>query len=214
MKSDLPKQFISIGGKPILMHTLEVFWKADPLIELIVVLPQSQIETWKELCITHQCAPNHTIVVGGDSRFQSVKNGLNYIDGNGLVAIHDGVRPFVTKEIINRSFYHAGQYGSAVACVAVKDSLRKLSEPHDLQRNEAVDRSQFVAIQTPQTFEITMIKEAFTQEENAKFTDDATVWEMWGKDVSLIEGSYHNVKITTKEDLLLAENILKIRGVQ
>ena len=204
MKSDLPKQFIDIGGLPILMHTLKKFKEADADIELILVLPETQFEFWQELCEIHsefmKTIP-HQLVAGGNSRFQSGKNGLQVIENEGLVAIHDGVRPFISSEIINESFRIAQEKGTAVASVASKDSVRV--------NGQAIDRATVRLIQTPQTFQISLLKKSFETEELATFTDDASVVEHAGFTINLIEGSYENIKITTPEDLLWAEVLLR-----
>lgn len=204
MKSDLPKQFIEIGGLPILMQTLKRFKEADAEIELILLLPESQFEFWKELCEFHAVFMKtipHQLVAGGKSRFQSGKNGLDVIKNEGLVAIHDGVRPFVSAEIINESFRIAEEKGTAVVSVASKDSVRV--------NGQAIDRATVRLIQTPQTFQISIIKKAFETQELATFTDDASVAEHAGFEINLIEGSYENIKITTPEDLLWAEVLLR-----
>ena len=204
MKSDLPKQFIEIGGLPILMHTLKKFREANAGIELILVLPESQFEFWKELSEIHsefmKIIP-YQLVAGGKSRFQSGKNGLRIIENEGLVAIHDGVRPFVSADIINESFRIAEEKGTAVASVPSKDSVRV--------NGQAIDRATVRLIQTPQTFQISLIKKAFETEELATFTDDASVAEHAGFTINLMEGSYENIKITTPEDLLWAEVLLR-----
>jgi len=201
MKSELPKQFIEIGGKPILMHTLSKFSNCD---EIVLVLPESQIEFWRQLCKKHNFKFKHTIIEGGESRFQSVKNGLGKVDKNTLVAIHDGVRPFINSEIIENSFKNAQDKGNAIVCVDSKDSLRKIST----RGNEHVDRSEYKIIQTPQTFNSSQIKEAYSQEEKSIFTDDASVLEALGESIHLIEGDYRNIKITSPEDLIIAEAYL------
>jgi 2-C-methyl-D-erythritol 4-phosphate cytidylyltransferase len=200
MKSDIPKQFIEVGGLPILMHTLKRFNEADSAIKLILVLPESQFEYWNELCVKYPAAP-HQLVKGGKTRFQSGLNGLKAIDTEGLVAIHDGVRPFVSVAIINESFKIASEKGTAVVSVPSKDSVRV--------NGQAIDRSTVRLIQTPQTFQIALIKKAFETEELSTFTDDASVAEHAGFEINLIEGNYENIKITTPEDLLWAEIILK-----
>ena len=204
MKSDLPKQFINIGGLPILMHTLKKFKEADADIELILVLPESQFEFWEELCKIHsefiKTIP-HQLVAGGKSRFQSGKNGLQIIENEGLVAIHDGVRPFVSAEIIRESFRIAEEKGNAVVSVPSKDSVRV--------NGQAIDRATVRLIQTPQTFQVPLIKKAFETEELITFTDDASVAEHAGFTINLMEGSYENIKITTPEDLLWAEVLLR-----
>ena len=200
MNSDIPKQFIEIGGLPILMHTLKRFKEADAQIEIILVLPESQFEYWSDLCSTYSTVP-HQLVKGGKTRFQSGLNGLQVIDGEGLVAIHDGVRPFVSVDIINESFKVAAEKGTAVVSVASKDSVRI--------NGQSIDRSTVKLIQTPQTFQISLLKRAFETEELNTFTDDASVAEHAGFKINLIEGSYENIKITTPEDLLWAEVLLR-----
>lgn len=201
MKSDLPKQFIEIAGLPVLMHTLKRFKEAFSDISLILVLPETQIPFWKELCEKHHFSLAHQLVKGGKSRFQSGKNGLDIIKTNGIVAIHDGVRPFVSAEIIRESFQVAEEKGTAVVSVASKDSVRV--------NGQAIDRQTVRLIQTPQTFQVPIIKKAFEGEELSTFTDDASVAEFAGFNINLIEGSYENIKITTPEDLEWAEIILK-----
>jgi 2-C-methyl-D-erythritol 4-phosphate cytidylyltransferase len=200
MKSDIPKQFIEVGGLPILMHTLKRFKEADSEIEIILVLPETQFEYWEELCQKYKTVP-HQLVAGGKTRFQSGLNGLKVIDNEGLVAIHDGVRPFVSTEIINESFKIASDKGTAVVSVPSKDSVRV--------NGQSIDRSTVRLIQTPQTFQISLIKKAFETEELSTFTDDASVAEHAGFEINLIEGNYENIKITTPEDLLWAEVLLK-----
>jgi 2-C-methyl-D-erythritol 4-phosphate cytidylyltransferase len=199
MKSDIPKQFIEVGGLPILMHTLKRFKEADSEIEIILVLPEAQFEYWSALCQKYKTVP-HQLVAGGKTRFQSGLNGLKVIDNEGLVAIHDGVRPFVSTEIIIESYKVASNKGTAVVSVPSKDSVRV--------NGQAIDRSTVRLIQTPQTFQIPLIKKAFDTEELSTFTDDASVAEHAGFEINLIEGNYENIKITTQEDLLWAEVIL------
>ena len=205
MKRDIPKQFIKVGGLPILMHTLKRFKEADSEIELILVLPESQFEFWNELCSIYPTVP-HQLIKGGKTRFQSGLNGLQVIENEGLVAIHDGVRPFVSVEIINESFKVAAEKGTAVVSVSSKDSVRV--------NGKSIDRSTVRIIQTPQTFQISLIKKAFETEELSIFTDDASVAEHAGFKIYLIDGNYENIKITTPEDLLWAEVILNAGRVQ
>ena len=204
MKSELPKQFIKLAGKPILMHTLEAFHFDN--IQIILVLPESQIPYWKELVDEHQFKIPHNIIAGGEQRFHSVKNGLSSIKADdGLVAIHDGVRPLIKRQIISESFEQAERAGNAIASIQLKDSIRSIT-PH---ANQQEDRTNFRLIQTPQTFKIQLIKRAFEQEYTPSFTDDASVLEQAGHSINLIEGDYKNIKITTPEDLLVAETLLK-----
>lgn len=201
MRSNLPKQFIEIGGLPVLMHTLNRFKEAFADIDLILVLPESQFDFWEELCQKHHFTVAHQLVKGGNSRFQSGKNGLAVIETDGIVAVHDGVRPFVSTDIIRESFEVAQVKGTAVVSVASKDSVRV--------NGQAIDRQTVRLIQTPQTFQASIIKKAFETEELSTFTDDASVVEFAGFEINLIEGSYENIKITTPEDLEWAEIILK-----
>ncbi|MBA4299406.1 2-C-methyl-D-erythritol 4-phosphate cytidylyltransferase [Algoriphagus alkaliphilus] len=206
MGGPVPKQYLPIGGKPVLMHTLEKFYEADPSTFLILVLPESDFSIWKNLCDKFKFSLVHHVIAGGTSRFQSVKNGLNALPfEDGLVAIHDGVRPFVKNEVIIESFSRAEKSGSAIAVVDLKDSLRKVSGNGASKFQE---RQLFRLVQTPQTFQIGKIKKAFEVDELPKFTDDATVYEHQGWKVSLIQGNPENIKITTPEDLEYANFLL------
>lgn len=206
MGGPVSKQYLPIGGMPVLMHTLHRFHEADPTIFLILVLPESDFSLWKSLCEEYKFSLNHLIVAGGNSRFQSVKNGLNALPfDDGLVAIHDGVRPFVKKEVILESFAEAEKSGSAIAVIDLKDSIRKVGENGESTFQE---RHYFRLVQTPQTFQIDKIKKAFQVDELPQFTDDATVYEYQGWVVSLISGNSENIKITTPEDLDYANFLL------
>jgi 2-C-methyl-D-erythritol 4-phosphate cytidylyltransferase len=200
MGTEIPKQFLLVANKPILMHTIEAFYlsKVDTIL---VVLPSNQWEAWQQLCARHQFSIPHQIVPGGDARFSSVKNGLDLIDDNSLVAIHDGVRPFISAAIINQSFETALEKGNAIASVPLKDSIRKV----ELLSNKSVNRSSYYLIQTPQTFNSKQIKAAYEKAEHINFTDDAGVLEENGHAIHLMMGDYKNIKITTPEDLLIAE---------
>lgn len=207
MKSDIPKQFLKINGLPILMHTIQAFRKYSETLNIILVLPNDQMTFWKQLCKDHLFSITYTLVAGGDSRFASVKNGLKSIEGtNGLVAVHDGVRPVISNEIIAVSFAKAAEQGSAVTSVPLKDSIRKVETNGE---NAAVDRSVFQLIQTPQTFRLDWMQKAFETAYNDQFTDCASVLEAAGYPIHLIPGSYENIKITTPEDLRWAEIYLK-----
>jgi 2-C-methyl-D-erythritol 4-phosphate cytidylyltransferase len=203
MKSDIPKQFLLINGLPVLMHTINAFRNYSATIEIIVVLPESQFDFWKQLCEDQSFNVNCSLVAGGETRFNSVKNGLESIKENsGLVAVHDGVRPVISKEIISESFQKAAEYGTAVVSVALKDSIRRVNENGD---NISLDRSTCRLIQTPQTFKLEWMKKAFNQSFQPIFTDCASVLEHEGYTIQLTEGSYENIKITTPEDLRWAE---------
>ena len=204
MNSAVPKQFLELQGLPVLMHTLQAFYRCDQSIIILLVLPSAQISYWQELVQTFNFHIPHEVVAGGDSRFQSVKNGLNVIKGDGLVAVHDGVRPLVSSRIINEAFQVASRHGAAITVVPSKDSIRVKTK----DGSHSVDRSRYLLVQTPQTFRVDEIKAAYEQRELPEFTDDASVYEYGGKKVTLVEGSYKNLKITTPEDLLIAEALL------
>ncbi len=202
MQSQVPKQFIPVGGLPVLMHTIQRFRSFSATLQIILVLPESQIPAWHQLCAAYDFQVVHTIVAGGQTRFLSVQNGLQAIVGTeGLVAIHDGVRPFVPTEVIGHSFEAAAIYGTGVVAVASKDSVRVVATTG----NQAIDRQTIRLVQTPQTFQVALLKKAFAQAPHPDFSDDASVAEAAGYAIHLVEGSYHNIKITTPEDLLIAE---------
>ena len=206
MDSDTPKQFLTISGQPILMHTLSQFYHYDHQLEIILVLPLSQFNKWTELSLIHDFDVPHRLVAGGSTRFHSVKNGLDSIEEEGLVAIHDGVRPLIETSIIRNTFEVAEKKGNAIASVELKESIRHVSDAS----SKAIDRTSYHIIQTPQTFLVTQIKKAYAIEYDESITDDASVAEMAGQLVNLVEGSYRNIKITTSEDLVIAEAFLKM----
>jgi len=207
IKSQTPKQFIELNGKPVLLHTLEVFFRYSDNLHVILVLPKDDFETWKIICEIHNFKKPVVLQQGGDTRFQSVKNGLSRIDGDGYVAIHDGVRPLVNEGIIRTSFKLAKINQSAIAAVPLNESIRMT----DRGGTKAMDRSKFHLIQTPQTFQVALIKKAYEQKEDVHFTDDASVVEKAGHRVSLFQGSFTNLKITNQEDLIVAEALLQAR---
>lgn len=203
MKQVLPKQFIEISGKPIVVHTIEAFLAYDPHIHLILVLPESHLTTWNTVKKDYLQQVSVDVAIGGSTRFQSVSSGLDQVD-NGLVAIHDAVRPLISTEVIARSFESADQYGSGVVMVPMKDSVREIHGDGSSFR----DRSKYLAVQTPQTFQAELIKLAFEQGESPLFTDDASVYESAGHQVKIVSGEYSNIKITTPEDLIIATALL------
>jgi len=207
IKSSIPKQFLELNGTPILIHTLNAFIRYSSQIKIILVLPEDDMQIWKELSVKHNFNYPITIQAGGDSRFQSVKRGLEKIAGDGLVAIHDGVRPLISEDIIGASFRLAAVHSTAVAAVRLKESIRMT----DMDSTRAMDRSRFRLIQTPQTFDVALIRKAYEEKEDASLTDDASVAEKAGHIISLFEGSYENIKITTQEDLIVAEALLNAR---
>jgi 2-C-methyl-D-erythritol 4-phosphate cytidylyltransferase len=208
IKSSLPKQYLEVNGVPILMHTLEAFYRYSQEITVVLVLPKDDFPLWQQLCIQHNFLRPVLLQPGGDTRFQSVKNGLTRITGEGLVAVHDGVRPLISEDIIGASFRLAAVHGSAVASVRLKESIRIT----DQDQTRAVDRSKYRLIQTPQTFDINTLKKAYETKELESMTDDASVVEHAGHRISLFEGSYENIKITTQEDLIIAEALMSGRN--
>ena len=206
MQQSLPKQFIEILEKPIVVHTIEAFLAYDRSIFVVLVLPTHYFDTWKALADRFFPTVNIHVVAGGATRFQSVKSGLSVID-RGLVAIHDAVRPLISPQVIAESFLSAEEKGSGVVMVPLKDSIRRKTEGETLAEN----RADFFAVQTPQTFQVAQIKKAFEQNELDTFTDDASVYESAGMPVSPVVGEYTNIKITTPEDLIIAEAMMNQR---
>ena len=205
MNADIPKQFLEIKGRPILMHTLEVFHRFDAAMQLILVLPTVQIDFWKNLCQKHNFSLPHQIVEGGNTRFYSVKNGLQNIKIPSLVAIHDGVRPLVSLETIARCFEAAEKFDAAIPVVDLVDSIRQLTE----NENQSVDRNTYKLVQTPQVFDAELLRNAYEQAFSPLFTDDASVVEAFGRKVQLVEGNRENIKITASFDLNMAEVLLR-----
>ncbi|MFM8914112.1 MAG: 2-C-methyl-D-erythritol 4-phosphate cytidylyltransferase [Flammeovirgaceae bacterium] len=206
IKSAIPKQFIELKGKPILLHTLDAFIRYSPNIRIVLVLPEDDFGVWENIRTKFKFEFPVQLQKGGESRFQSVRNGLQKVE-TGLVAIHDGVRPLVSEDIIGASFRLAAIHKCAIAAVRLKESIRMT----DQDNTKAVDRSRFRLIQTPQTFEVDLIKSAYEIKEDPSLTDDASVAERAGNIISLFEGSYENIKITTPEDLVVAEALMQSR---
>lgn len=205
MNSDIPKQFLLLEGKPVLMHTINNFSQADNSITIRLVLPKDQIEVWSSLCLQYNFRIEHEVIAGGITRFDSVKNGLKGIDAESLVAIHDGVRPLISKSIILESYKIAKERGSAIAAVNLKESIRKKVSGSTVSKN----RKDYLLIQTPQTFHSRLIIAAYANaKDGTLFTDDASVFEANGGKVEVIDGDYKNIKITTPEDLNIAQALL------
>lgn len=205
MQQDIPKQFLLLNGKPVLMHTLEAFYQSEPKPELLVVLNVDYHEYWEKLCKTHQCSIPHTLIKGGQERFFSVKNALKLVKGKALIAIHDAVRPLISQKLIQEAYTQAENLGNAVAAIPSRDSVRQLSE----KGSKALRRDQLFLVQTPQVFTSEVLKKAYEQEFRASFTDDASVVERLGKSIHLLPGETQNIKITYPEDLIWAEALLK-----
>jgi 2-C-methyl-D-erythritol 4-phosphate cytidylyltransferase len=201
MNAPVAKQFLLLNNIPVLMHTIAGFRKYDTTIKIILVLPPSQIDYWGSLCKRYHFELEHEVVAGGNVRFESVKNGLETIKTEGLVAIHDGVRPLVSLSTIDRCMKMAEEKGNAIPFMPVIDSLRRVGK----DSNRAVDRTEFVAIQTPQVFKVSEIKKAYELGYSPEFTDDATVLERLGKIINLVEGNPENIKITHPVDMVVAQ---------
>ncbi len=201
MGGDIPKQFLPVCGKPVLMRTLEAFRTYDPSIHIVLVLPVSQQTYWKELCRTYRFELPHDIADGGETRFHSVMNGLALVEGDGLVGVHDGVRPFVSQEVIARCYEEASRQKAVIPVVGVVETVRHLKD----EGSETVPRDLYRLVQTPQVFDAALLRRAYQQEYTALFTDDASVVEALGEKVHLVEGNRENIKLTTPFDLKLAE---------
>lgn len=205
MGGELPKQFLPLSGKPVLMRTLELF--EGEVNRIILVLPEDHISFWQELCERYHFTLSHTVALGGETRFHSVRSGLSHLPQEGLVAVHDGVRPLASRALIHRSFEEAERSGAALPAYPVTDSLRLRQEEG---KSEAVDRSRYVAVQTPQTFDLGRLQQAYEQAYSPLFTDDASVYEAASLgSITLIDGEETNIKLTTPRDLLLAELLLR-----
>lgn len=205
MGSELPKQFLPIGGKPVLMHTLEAFYRFDSAIDLILVLPEEQQGYWKQLCEKHRFTIRHLIANGGETRFHSVRNGLALVSGGGLVGVHDGVRPFVSQEVIRRCYDRAATEKAVIPVVDVVDTVRQVTE----SGSRTVNRDDYKLVQTPQVFDADLLRRAYAQDFKPFFTDDASVVEAMGVSVYLVEGNRENIKITTPFDLKIATALLE-----
>jgi 2-C-methyl-D-erythritol 4-phosphate cytidylyltransferase len=201
MGSELPKQFLLLGGKPVLMHTIEAFYHYDTDIQIVLVLPRDHQDYWKSLCSSYHFEIPHQIADGGETRFHSVRNGLQLIGDTGLVGVHDGVRPFVSKEVIERCYLEAEQKQAVIPVVEVVETVRHLQG----DESSTVPRNEYRLVQTPQVFSVPLLKKAYLQPYSPSFTDDASVVESFGEKVFLTEGNRENIKITTPFDLIIGK---------
>ncbi len=201
MKSELPKQFLSFGGKAILSHTIDRFYQFDNEIQLIVVLPDSSLKHWDDLVKKNPPPCPITIAKGGETRSDSTRSGLSFVPNNVLVAIHDAVRPILSEALLERCFEAAEKYGNACPGIIPVDSLRKKENDQSF----AVNRSEYFQVQTPQCFQSTLIKSAFEITSDNSFTDETSLFEKAGHTIYLVEGDRWNIKITFPEDLIVAE---------
>lgn len=208
-KSHVPKQFEPLAGRPMLMHSVEAFFKAVQEITIIVVIAKELQMHWHKLCNTFHFVIPHDIADGGPERFHSVKNGLALIMEGGWVAVHDGARPLVSEQLIKNAFKTAELFDAVIPVVEVNDSVRRV----DGALHSRVDRQTLRLVQTPQVFEVTLLKQAYLQQYDTGFTDDATVVEATGKTITLIAGEIENIKITWPHDLAVAEGLIKARGI-
>lgn len=211
MGGDVPKQFLPLGGRPVLMHTIDRFREVFPDMHIIVVLPQGQHDYWHDLCRRHHLEGGFLTAPGGDTRFHSVLNGLNAIPADvseGLVGVHDGVRPFVSRDTLRRCYEEAARSGTAVPVVPVVETLRHVSPDGE---SMTVPRGDYRLVQTPQVFSLSLLRRAYRQPYAPQFTDDASVVEALGERITLVEGNRENIKLTTPADLLLAKGIMEAR---
>lgn len=208
MGAAIPKQFLLLRGEPLLFHTLRAFHTFDPHMPLVLVLPADHHTTWEDLCAQHDFAVPHTLVAGGAERFHSTLQGLNTVLHDGLVAVHDGVRPLVSPALIARCFNAAMVRGAAIPVVPISSSVRRVEG----SSSHAVDRSALRAVQTPQCFKVDLLREAFELPYDPAFTDEATLVERLGVNIQLVDGEDHNIKVTTPFDLEVAELVLGGRG--
>jgi 2-C-methyl-D-erythritol 4-phosphate cytidylyltransferase len=203
---DIPKQFIPIGSKPMLMHTIEAFYSFNKNIRIIIVLPNEFVQLWQQLCDEQNFTIKHSIVLGGETRFHSVKNGLNEVAPDEIVAIHDGARPFVTPKLIENCFNEA--FNSQCGIIPVIDEINSVRRV-TANGSEIVDRTELKLVQTPQAFPAHLLQEAYQIKYNSSFTDDASVAERNGIEIRLIPGENSNIKITTPLDIIIAEYLLQ-----
>ena len=205
MGTDIPKQFLIVGGKPVLASTIERFHTYDAQMQIVLVLPQSQIAYWHKLTAEYHIDIKHQIVSGGETRFHSVKNGLSAIKDADVVGVHDGVRPLVSTATIDRCFDSATQHGSAVPVMPSVESVRFVDENGT---SHAVDRARVRMVQTPQVFRYDILTNSYQQPYSDLFTDDASVVEAAGYTITLVDGNKENIKLTTPDDLVYAEMLM------
>ena len=217
MGSDIPKQFLPIGGKPVLMRTLERFRQYSPTLQIILVLPKAQQDYWQELCKEYDFKVEYLLADGGETRFHSVQHGLALIpdDAEGVVGVHDGVRPFPSIEVIRNCYETARTAKAVIPVIPVVETVRKITQKDCVTQKEpsllcnsasvTVPRGEYRLVQTPQCFDIQLLKAANRQPYNDGFTDDASVVEAFGFDITLVDGNRENIKITTPYDLKIAE---------
>lgn len=210
MGADIPKQFLPVGGKPVLMRTLERFREYAADLQIILVLPKAHQDYWRELCQQYHFDVEYTLANGGETRFHSVQNGLALVpdDAEGVVGVHDGVRPFPSVEVIRNCYETARTAKAVIPVIPIVETVRHLVSESNVQHSITVPRGDYRLVQTPQTFDIQLLKAANRQPYNDGFTDDASVVEAYGFDITLVEGNRENIKITTPFDMTIAEALL------
>ncbi|MNK39925.1 2-C-methyl-D-erythritol 4-phosphate cytidylyltransferase 1 [compost metagenome] len=201
MQSTIPKQFLLLDEKPVLMHTIAAFHSCELAPHILLVINIDQHKYWEELCLQYNFTIPHQVVNGGIQRYHSVKNGLKAIKGKGIVAVHDAVRPLISAQLITKSYQVAEQTGNCIIGITPTDSVRKVLENG---KSEALSRAELALIQTPQTFDLELLKKAYKAPFRNEFTDDASVAEYAGYKINLIVGERENIKITHPEDLEIA----------
>jgi len=206
MGADIPKQFVEIGGKPILIRTLELFYNFDQSAQIVITLPGEWKTYWSELLTKHQCSVPHEVVDGGTERYHSIKNALKLCNG-GYIAVHDAVRPFVSQATLERCFSEVKQFGQVVPVIPLKETIRQIFD----DTSRTVNRSEYCIVQTPQCFKKEIIEKAYNIDYHSGITDDAGLVEEAGFLIHLVEGNEENIKITSRLDLALAEQLLAIR---
>lgn len=204
MNQKIPKQFHLINNFPVLFYSIRAFKSALKNIHIIVVLPKKFHDTWKKLSLKYKLEMDYEIVHGGNSRFESVKNGLKKVGQNGFVAIHDAARPVITKSFIKKVFSFAEKYDNAVPCIPVNESLKRIENG----KNKSIDRRKYMLVQTPQCFSVSMLKKAYKQKYSDLFTDDSSIVENMGVEILLIKGEQKNIKITYPSDIKYAEMLI------
>lgn len=205
MQSEIPKQFLNVSGTPVLMHTINKLHSFDKQIKLVLVLPETQILFWKDLCTKYPFTIAHEVIAGGETRFHSVKNGLKLVGPHELVMVHDGVRPFVSHHTIENCIRTAKSEGNAVPAISINESVRQ----EDEYGNTIIDRTKLKIIQTPQVFHSEILIRAYNESFDERYTDDASVVESIGYKINLVEGNPENIKITTRLDLLIASLLVQ-----
>ncbi len=208
MGGQIPKQFLELRGRPVLMWTLEKVRESVPGIQIILVLPVGEVSYWDKLCIKHDFALKHEVVFGGETRYQSVRNGIKHANQGSLIAIHDGVRPLVSTATIQSCFKRAEESGNAIPVVSIPESIRQLENGH----SKALKREGIFLVQTPQIFSWEQVEDAYSQDYREEFTDDASVVESMGYELSFVEGNPENIKITRPFDLKLASFLIGSGG--